>query len=53
MSLKAKLSPTKFINFWNYIVIENVERKNPEITYVPQQDCVSGFPFRFPTVFPT
>lgn len=27
MSLKAKLSPTKYINFWNYIVIENVERK--------------------------
>lgn len=29
------------------------KEKNPEITYVPQQDCVSGFPFRFPTVFPT
>lgn len=45
MSLKAKLSPTKYINFWNYIVkIENVERKKSG----NHLRSTTGLCFRFP-----
>lgn len=44
MSLKAKLSPTKYINFLNYIVIENVERKKSG----NHLRSTTGLCFRFP-----
>lgn len=44
MSLKAKLSPTKYINFWNDIVIENVERKKSG----NHLRSTTGLCFRFP-----
>lgn len=44
MSLKAKLSPTKYINFWNYIVIENVEIKKSG----NHLRSTTGLCFRFP-----
>lgn len=44
MSLKAKLSPTKYINFWNYIVFENVERKKTG----NHLRSTTGLCFRFP-----
>lgn len=44
MSLKAKLSLTKYIKIWNYIVMENVERKKSGNNL----RSTTGLCFRFP-----